>query len=168
MRKQATILVLVATLAAVLAVPVAAQAKPAVRVPISGTSGFVSLVPGEIRVLPSGVVQETGGVGVMWDDGDVPGPTTCTYMHSLTSADGTRLVSQCFAEGIRTWDGRTGPVTGVYYAVCEFDGTGYYCSGYNVLHGSGDLDGVSFHSSWGGVFPWEPFAYEGFALDRHP
>jgi hypothetical protein len=165
--KKATILAVVAILAAVLAVPAIAQAAPAERTPISGTSGFLSLTPGEVRVTPSGVIQESGGVAEMWFAGDLQGEATVVYMHSLTSADGTRLVSQASAEGTMTWDGRTGTVTGIYHAACEFDGTGYYCSGSNVLHGSGDLEGVSFHSSWGGLFPFEPFIYEGFALDRN-
>ena len=88
-------------------------------------------------------------------------------MHSFTSADGTRLVSQASAQGTMTWDGRTGEVTGIEHATCEFNGTGYYCSGSHVLHGSGDLEGVSFHLSWEGIFPLEPFTYEGFALDTN-
>jgi hypothetical protein len=36
----------------------------------------------------------------------------------------------------------------------------------NVMHGSGELEGVTFRSTWGGLFPSvEGFTYQGSRLD---
>jgi hypothetical protein len=66
-----------------------------------------------------------------------------------------------------TWDGRTGTMTGRFTTPCSADPAPFEfsCGGHYVGHGSGDLDGVTFHIDWG-PGTW-PFDHEGFALDPH-
>jgi hypothetical protein len=165
--KKTTILALVAVLAAVLAIPAGAQADPAERVPISGTTGFVSMTPGEIWFTPSGVMHEAGAVAELWTSGDIEGFQTCYYSQSTMSADGDLWVARCSTVGEYTWNGRTGPVTGTIEVRCTAEVPYQFsCGGPSVLHGSGELEGVTFRFRASGQFPL-PFTYEGYAIDTH-
>ena len=117
---------------------------------------------------PDGVIHEFGATAVLWMYGDHQGTVTARYRHQVISADGMHMQAQAFGEGTITWNGRTGPVTVVStpqcWALVPFEV--FHCSGMNVMHGSGDLEGVTFRSTWGGLFPsMEGFTYQGFALD---
>ena len=165
MRRLLALLCAVGLLVGLISLPATAANKGADKVPIAGTNLFLSLTPDEVRVTPGGVVHQSGDEATVQWGGDITGETTITYHRSHVTRNGHRLLAVASSHGVLTWDNRTGEVRGVTNATCKADDLGeLVCSGTFVLHGSGELEGVTFHVKWGPGFFLFPF--EGFALDR--
>jgi hypothetical protein len=70
-------------------------------------------------------------------------------------------------EGEVTWNGRTGTISGQFTTNCKPDASqplGVSCDGTMNARGTGDLEGVQFHTKWGPG--WYPFSYTGTAFWR--
>ncbi len=165
MRRSLILLGALGLMAGLLALPAAAQ--PATHTPIAGEMILSEgLVPGEPYPTPSGMYHERGGYAVLEYTGDITGDVTFSYKRVHIAADGSQLVSKGPFEGEVTWDGRTGMMKGMFTTTCKAEVPfAFDCSGVMVGHGSGDLDGVKFHTTWGDG--WFPFDYEGTALDTN-
>jgi hypothetical protein len=80
----------------------------------------------------------------------------CDYSHLVCSGP---------FEGVVTWKGRTGTISGQFTTNCKPDDTqplGIACDGVTNAFGSGELEGVRFHFKWGPG--WYPFTYSGTAF----
>jgi hypothetical protein len=70
-------------------------------------------------------------------------------------------------EGEVTWNGRTGTISGQLTTNCKPDASqplGVSGDGTMNARGTGDLEGVQFHTKWGPG--WYPFSYTGTAFWR--
>ncbi len=167
MRRRLLIAVVLAVLASLLAIPALAEAGSAERTPISGQIELVTMIAGDQRFTPGGIIHESGAVSVTTFTDDIAGTVTFYYKRVHISADGSHLVSKGPFAGEVTWQGRTGLMEGMFTTECKSVAGPFTfaCDGTMIGHGSGDLEGVQFQIVWGSG--WFPFAYEGFALDSN-
>jgi hypothetical protein len=135
--------------------------------PIRGTIEFAGADPaGKTIVTPSGRCHLRNSPVHIHFTGDVSG--TVTIRESLNlSCDFTDLVGSGPFEGTVTWNGLTGVIEGQWTTNCNADSAqplGLSCDGTMNARGTGALDGVQFHFSWGPG--WYPFPYSGTAFSR--
>jgi len=135
------------------------------QTPISGTIGFVTtLPPGRFRSTPSGRCHFWDFPEITQFTGDVSGSVTFTE-HVNAPCDLSDLVASAPVSGQVTWNGRTGGISGQWATNCTADSSqpvGLSCAGTFNLRGTGALDGVHFHLTWGPG--WFPFPYTGTAF----
>lgn len=98
--------------------------------------------------------------------GDLEGPVDFNEDIHQKCTGGRLIASGPFAGEI-TWNGRTGTISGQFTTNCEPDPSqpaGVSCDGTATLRGSGELEGVQFHYTWGPG--WYPFSYSGTAFSK--
>ena len=132
---------------------------------ISGTIAFVTtLAPGRFLSTPSGRCHFWDFPEITQFTGDISGSVTFTE-HVNAPCDLSNLVASAPVSGQVTWDGRTGGISGQWATNCTADPSqpvGLSCAGTFNLRGTGPLDGVHFHLTWGPG--WFPFPYTGTAF----
>jgi len=146
---------------------VAAQGAGVEKSAISGTIQFAGIAapPARSFATPSGVCHVWGIPVVTTFTGDVAGVVTFYQQHG--PCDVSRVVASGPFEGTVTWNGLTGTITGQWATICKPDPTQplrLSCGGTTNARGSGGLEGVRFHYTWGPG--WYPFAYTGTAFAR--
>lgn len=135
---------------------------------ISGTIAFVGQgVPGVSRVTPSGRLNAWNWPANTYFDGDISGSVTFVEQVHAPS-DFSDLVASGPMHGDNvTWNGRSGGISGQWRTNCVPDASqllGLSCGGVMNARGSGGLEGVEFHFSWGPG--WYPFPYTGTAFSH--
>ena len=134
---------------------------------ISGTVQFVGRgVPGRILMTPSDRCH-------FWDTpvftnfgGDVTGSVTF-HVSLRAPCDFSHVNGSGPFDGEVTWNGRSGIMSGQWTTNCIADPAqpiGISCDGTMNARGSGGLEGVHFHFTWGpGFFP---FSYTGTVFSK--
>ena|ERR1700741_19869 len=140
-------------------------ASDANKTAINGTIVFVAtLAPGRVLITPSGRCHFWAFPEITQFTGDISGSVTFNE-HVNAPCDLSDLVASAPVSGQVTWDGRTGGISGQWATNCTPDPSqpaGLSCAGTFNLRGTGGLEGVHFHLTWGPG--WFPFAYEGTAF----
>lgn len=142
-----------------------AAASSAGKEAISGTIEFVGLEPpARLDVTKSGRCHIFDGPEITQFTGDVSGTVTF-HEQVLSPCDFSDLVASAPFGGQVTWNGRTGAISGEWTTNCTTDPSqplGLSCAGKMNARGSGGLEGVQFHFTWGPG--WFPFNYTGTAI----
>jgi hypothetical protein len=132
---------------------------------ISGTIGFVgTLAPARFLSTPSGRCHFWDFPEITEFTGDVSGAVTFDE-HVNAPCDLSDLGASAPFSGQVTWNGRTGGISGQWTTNCIADPSqpvALSCDGTMNARGSGGLDGVHFHFTWGPG--WFPFPYTGTAF----
>ena len=130
---------------------------------ISGTLQLVSATPIVIVPTPSGHCHAWWLVVGRYE-GSIEGLVTFHEQNKTECGPG-RLIGSGPADGEVTWNGRTGTIAGQWTTNCKPDAsqpTGASCDGTLNFRGSGELEGVQFHTKSGPG--WWPFSYTGTAF----
>lgn len=133
---------------------------------ISGTIEFVGVLP------PARLDQTKSGRCHYFDSpeltqftGDVSGAVTF-YEQLEVPCGFSDIVASAPFGGEVTWHGRTGIISGQWATNCITDASvpplGLSCAGKMNARGTGELEGVQFHFTWGPG--WFPFPYTGTAI----
>lgn len=131
---------------------------------ISGMIQLVGIAPPErMLITPSDMCHTWDLPELGYFEGDVQGPVTF-HVAVHGPCDFSHIAGSGPLDAAVTFRGRSGNIAGQWTTNCMIGGSGISCDGTMIARGTGDLEGVQFHFTWGPG--WWPFPYTGTAFSQ--